>query len=82
MTQGANFIDGRWVPAVSGRTFTRRNPADHRCGRHLPGVRARRYRAAVDALEKAAPAWADDLCGASCGDSGIAAAHLESRPTN
>ena len=28
MIEGANFIDGAWVPAVSGRTFERRNPAD------------------------------------------------------
>ena len=26
--RGANFIDGQWVPAQSGETFTRRNPAD------------------------------------------------------
>ena len=26
--QHGNFIDGRWVPAVSGRTTENRNPAD------------------------------------------------------
>src|ERR1051326_9332729 len=25
-----NYIDGRWIEAVSGRTFENRNPADHR----------------------------------------------------
>lgn len=56
---GANFIDGAWVPAVSGATFERRNPADDT---DLVGVfpdsGADDVRAAVDALDKAAPEWA------------------------
>lgn len=59
MTHGANFIDGQWIPASSGRTFQRRNPADpdHLIG-SFPASEAADVSAAVDALEKAAPEWA------------------------
>jgi alpha-ketoglutaric semialdehyde dehydrogenase len=59
MTDGANFIDGRWVPAVSGATFERRNPADPAdIVGAFPASAAADVRAAVDALDKAAPEWA------------------------
>ncbi|CAN5475304.1 aldehyde dehydrogenase family protein [soil metagenome] len=59
MIEGANFVDGSWVPAVSGRTFTRHNPADDSdvIGT-FPSSGPADIACAVDALEKAAPAWA------------------------
>lgn len=59
MIEGANFINGTWVPALSGATFTRRNPADS--GDVIgtfPDSGADDVRIAVDMLEKAAPEWA------------------------
>lgn len=56
---GANYIDGRWVPAQSGATFERRNPADPSdVVGVFPDSGPADVRAAVDALEKAAPEWA------------------------
>lgn len=59
MIEGANFINGSWVPALSGATFTRRNPADpdDLIGT-FPDSGADDVRIAVDMLEKAAPEWA------------------------
>lgn len=59
MAAGANFIDGVWVPAASGATFERRNPADPAdlIGT-FPASGPADVRAAVDALDKAAPEWA------------------------
>ncbi|WP_051288685.1 aldehyde dehydrogenase family protein [Mycobacterium sp. URHD0025] len=57
--EGANFIDGQWVPAVSGRTFQRCNPADPDDVIGIfPASGAADVSGAVDALEKAAPGWA------------------------
>jgi aldehyde dehydrogenase (NAD+) len=57
--EGANFIDGQWVPAASGRTFARRNPADpDDLVGTFPASDAVDVRTAVDALDKAAPEWA------------------------
>jgi acyl-CoA reductase-like NAD-dependent aldehyde dehydrogenase len=58
MIDGANFIGGRWVPAVSGATFERRNPANPAdVVGTFPASEAADVRAAVDALDKAAPEW-------------------------
>lgn len=59
MINGLNFIGGAWVPACSGNTFTRANPAD-------PADMIGTFAAsgpedvanAVDGLVKAAPEWA------------------------
>lgn len=55
---GLNYIAGQWVPALSGSTFERRNPADRT---DLIGVfpdsGSADVDAAVTALMEAAPAW-------------------------
>lgn len=80
MTDGANFIDGRWVPAVSGATFERRNPADHDdIVGVFPASAAADVSAAVDALEKAAPEWAGTSPERRAAILESAAAQLESR---
>ncbi|KRD16025.1 aldehyde dehydrogenase [Mycobacterium sp. Root265] len=59
MTTGLNFIGGAWVPALSGATFTRTNPADPAdlIGT-FPASGPADVANAVDGLEKAAPEWA------------------------
>ncbi|CAN5738862.1 aldehyde dehydrogenase family protein [soil metagenome] len=59
MIDGSNFINGNWVPAQSGATFTRRNPADPTdvIGT-FPASGPDDVRSAVDMLDKAAPEWA------------------------
>jgi alpha-ketoglutaric semialdehyde dehydrogenase len=80
MVEGANFIDGRWVPAVSGETFERRNPADQDdVVGTFPASGAADVRAAVDALERAAPEWAATAPERRATILESAAAHLESR---
>jgi aldehyde dehydrogenase (NAD+) len=80
MTDGANFIDGRWVPAVSGATFERRNPADHDdIVGVFPASAAADVSAAVDALDKAAPEWAATSPERRAAILESAAAQLESR---
>ena len=80
MVDGANFIDGRWVPAVSGAVFERRNPADQDdVVGTFPDSGAADVRAAVDALDKAAPDWAATAPERRAAILESAAAHLESR---
>src|SRR5215472_5545811 len=55
----ANFIAGKWSPSLSGRTYERRNPwrpAD--VVGEFPSSSADDVAAAVDAAERAWPAWA------------------------
>ena len=56
----ANYIEGKWVPAASGKTFENRNPADRD---ELVGVFAESagqdVEAAVAAAKKAFPTWRD-----------------------
>jgi acyl-CoA reductase-like NAD-dependent aldehyde dehydrogenase len=80
MVEGANFIDGRWLPAVSGETFERRNPADQDdVVGTFPASGAADVHAAVDALDKAAPEWAATAPERRAAVLESAAAHLESR---
>jgi acyl-CoA reductase-like NAD-dependent aldehyde dehydrogenase len=80
MIEGANFIDGRWLPAVSGETFERRNPADQDdVVGTFPASGAADVHAAVDALDKAAPEWAATAPERRAAILESAAAHLESR---
>jgi acyl-CoA reductase-like NAD-dependent aldehyde dehydrogenase len=80
MVEGANFIDGRWLPAVSGETFERRNPADQDdVVGTFPASGAADVHAAVDALDKAAPEWAATAPERRAAILESAAAHLESR---
>ncbi|MGV9800392.1 aldehyde dehydrogenase family protein [Mycobacterium sp. NPDC003449] len=77
---GANFIDGQWVPSASGRTFTRRNPADpDQVIGTFPASDGTDVAAAVDALEKAAPEWAATPPERRAAILESAAAQLESR---
>ncbi|MET4427912.1 aldehyde dehydrogenase family protein [Mycolicibacterium sp. 624] len=80
MFEGANFIDGRWVPAVSGETFERRNPAcqDDVIG-SFPASGEADVRGAIDALDKAAPEWAATSPERRAAILESAATHLESR---
>lgn len=59
MITGLNLVGGAWVPACSGNTFTRTNPADPAdvIG-NFPASGAEDVANAVDGLVKAAPAWA------------------------
>jgi alpha-ketoglutaric semialdehyde dehydrogenase len=80
MIEGANFIDGRWLPAVSGETFERRNPADQDdVVGTFPASGAADVHAAVDALDKDAPEWAATPPERRAAILESAAAHLESR---
>jgi aldehyde dehydrogenase (NAD+) len=58
MTTYHNFIDGAWVPSVSGEHFENRNPADHR---DLIGVFQKSDRRdvshAIDAARRAYAQW-------------------------
>jgi 2,5-dioxopentanoate dehydrogenase len=58
MKQYKNFINGEWVSAVSGDTFTNLNPADTReaVTEYALGGRAE-AQAAIDAAHAAFPAW-------------------------
>ena len=80
MIEGSNFIDGSWVPALSGRTFTRHNPADPAdvIG-SFPASGPDDVAVAVDALAKAAPEWAAGAPERRAAILESAAAHLESR---
>ncbi|TRW81736.1 aldehyde dehydrogenase family protein [Mycolicibacterium sp. 018/SC-01/001] len=80
MITGANFVDGAWVPAASGATFVRRNPADpiDVIG-SFPASAAEDVRTAVDMLVKAAPEWAATSPEGRATILERAAAQLESR---
>ncbi|MGH3640649.1 MAG: aldehyde dehydrogenase family protein [Mycobacterium sp.] len=80
MVEGANFVDGRWLPAASGETFERRNPADQDdVVGTFPASGEADVRAAVDALDKAAPEWAASAPERRAAILESAAAQLESR---
>jgi alpha-ketoglutaric semialdehyde dehydrogenase len=80
MIEGANLIDGSWVPAASGRTFERRNPADpNDLIGTFPDSGPDDVRIAVEALDKAAPEWAASSPERRAAILESAAAHLESR---
>lgn len=78
--RGANFIDGQWVPAQSGETFTRRNPADHDDVIGVfPASGPADVATAVDALDKGAAEWAATSPERRAAVLEKAAAQLESR---
>ncbi|WP_099021837.1 aldehyde dehydrogenase family protein [Mycolicibacterium palauense] len=80
MIEGANFIAGSWVSALSGRTFTRCNPADpHDVLGRFPASGPEDVQLAVEALDKAAPEWAASPPERRAAILDAAAAHLESR---
>ncbi|HEX7249773.1 MAG TPA: NAD-dependent succinate-semialdehyde dehydrogenase [Burkholderiales bacterium] len=51
------YLDGRWAGADSGKTFEVKNPATGALLGHVPDMGAAEARRAIDAAEKAWPAW-------------------------
>lgn len=53
----ANYIDGQWVQADSGKTLAVRNPATGEVIGHVPAMSAAETRRAIEAANAAWPAW-------------------------
>ena len=53
----ANFIDGQWVAADSGRTIVVRNPATGEPVGEVPAMGTAETRRAIEAAHRAQPAW-------------------------
>ncbi len=53
----ANYVDGAWIGADSGRTLTVRNPADGSVVGTVPALGAAETRRAIEAAHRAQPAW-------------------------
>jgi succinate-semialdehyde dehydrogenase/glutarate-semialdehyde dehydrogenase len=53
----ANYIDGKWVEADSGRTLTVNNPATGEAIGTVPAMSAAETRRAIEAAHRALPAW-------------------------
>ncbi len=53
----ANFIDGKWVEADSGKTIVVRNPATGEAIGEVPAMGTAETRRAIDAAHRAQPAW-------------------------
>ena len=53
----ANYLDGKWVQADSGQTTTVRNPATGEPVGEVPNMGAAETRCAIEAANKAFPAW-------------------------
>ena len=53
----ANYIDGKWIEADSGRTLTVRNPATGETVGTVPALGAAETRRAIEAAARAYPAW-------------------------
>lgn len=53
----ANFIDGKWVEADSGKTFDVVNPATGEVLGKVPAMGAAETRRAIEAAHRAQPAW-------------------------
>ena len=53
----ANFIDGNWVAADSGKTIVVRNPATGEPIGEVPAMGAAETRRAIEAAHRAQPAW-------------------------
>jgi succinate-semialdehyde dehydrogenase/glutarate-semialdehyde dehydrogenase len=53
----ANFIDGKWVQADSGRTIVVKNPATGEAVGEVPAMGAAETRRAIEAAARAYPAW-------------------------
>lgn len=51
------YVGGRWVAAASGKTFPVTNPANGETITTVPDMDANDTRAAIDAAQKAFPAW-------------------------
>ncbi|MBR0642080.1 NAD-dependent succinate-semialdehyde dehydrogenase [Plastoroseomonas hellenica] len=53
----ANYIDGQWVQADSGKTLAVKNPATGEVIGHVPALGAAETRRAIEAANAAWPAW-------------------------
>jgi succinate-semialdehyde dehydrogenase/glutarate-semialdehyde dehydrogenase len=53
----ANYIDGKWVQADSGRTLVVKNPANGEAIGEVPALGAAETRRAIEAAHRAQPAW-------------------------
>lgn len=53
----ANYIDGQWVQADSGKTLAVKNPATGEVIGHVPALSAVETRRAIEAANAAWPAW-------------------------
>ncbi len=53
----ANYIDGKWVQADSGKTLEVRNPADNSLVGVVPAMGEAETRRAIEAADRAFPAW-------------------------
>jgi succinate-semialdehyde dehydrogenase/glutarate-semialdehyde dehydrogenase len=53
----ANYIDGKWVQADSGKTFEVRNPATGQLVGEVPAMGSAETRRAIEAANRAYPAW-------------------------
>ncbi len=51
------YVDGKWLDATSGRTTDVTNPADGRVVGTIPAFSAAETRAAIEAANRAFPAW-------------------------
>jgi succinate-semialdehyde dehydrogenase / glutarate-semialdehyde dehydrogenase len=59
----ANYIDGKWVQADSGATIEVRNPANGELVGEVPSLGAAETRRAIEAANRAYPAWRAMLAG-------------------
>ena len=53
----ANYIDGKWVEADSGKTIVVKNPATGEAIGEVPALGAAETRRAIEAANRAQPAW-------------------------
>jgi succinate-semialdehyde dehydrogenase/glutarate-semialdehyde dehydrogenase len=53
----ANYLDGKWVQAESGRTIVVKNPATGEAIGEVPSMSAAETRRAIEAANRAWPAW-------------------------
>ena len=53
----ANYIDGKWVEADSGKTIVVKNPATGEAIGEVPALGAAETRRAIEAAHRAQPAW-------------------------
>ncbi|MBN8891799.1 MAG: succinate-semialdehyde dehydrogenase (NADP(+)) [Rhodospirillales bacterium 70-18] len=53
----ANYLDGKWVQADSGKTLTVKNPATGEVVGEVPALGAAETRRAIEAAHRAQPAW-------------------------
>src|SRR5690349_8482426 len=53
------YIDGKWVDAINGKTFEDMNPYTGEVYAYLPSSSREDARSAIEAAQRAFPAWAN-----------------------